>query len=201
MCNYVVKRCNRTTQYLCNASYCVAYCIRRLYKKKNFSLRRTTTTDCHHPPANKESANNTTNQLHPHPQGHAMVLDHQAAANHLTVNDEESHLLKLPPEIRNRIFELALAHDYTVRIEPDWKEPRPSLLHVCRQIRAETRLVYQHLRKFYICANACNIDKVRRWVALITDEELRSIQDLTLQYQESVRDRSLDHVSHVEQRE
>lgn len=30
-----------------------------------------------------------------------MVSDHQAVANHLTVNDWQSHLLKLLPELRN----------------------------------------------------------------------------------------------------
>jgi hypothetical protein len=116
-----------------------------------------------------------------------MVSHHQAPADHLAVKDEQSHLLKLPPELRNRIYELVLAPAMPFTLTTYGTQCRPGLLRVCRQIRAETRLVYYHLRKFYIIVTAENMDNIRRWAATITDDGLRSIQSLTLQFQTGPR--------------
>jgi hypothetical protein len=111
-----------------------------------------------------------------------MVSDHQAAANQPTVDDEQSHLLKLPPEIRNRIYELVLTVNYSFMITEIYKPLRPGLLQDSRQLRAETRLMYHELMEHDIVVTINNTAEIRRWAETLADDELRSIQSLNFHF-------------------
>jgi hypothetical protein len=110
-----------------------------------------------------------------------MVSEHYPAASRLFAENAQSHLLKLPPELRNRIYESALTADSSSRNRELHTPHRPALLQVCRQLRDETRLFYFSLNRFHIIVTVNNTKEVRRWAAAITDEELRSIPSLTFQ--------------------
>lgn len=64
---------------------------------------------------------------------------------------KKSHLLTLPPELRNYIYELTFASDVDATV--DLLKPTPpsnALVRTCRKICAETRLMYRSFyRKFW----------------------------------------------------
>ena len=111
-----------------------------------------------------------------------MVSDDQAAADLAFAKNEQSHLLKLPPELRNRIWELVLTVDYSFMITEKYKPLRPGLLQASRQLRAETRLMYHKLMDHDIMVTINNTAEIRRWADTLADDELRSIQSLNFQF-------------------
>lgn len=60
----------------------------------------------------------------------------------------ESNFLKLPPEIRNRIYRFVLHHPDDIWITKDGGIPEPGLLSVSKQVRAEAYGVYYHENEF-----------------------------------------------------
>lgn len=72
--------------------------------------------------------------------------------------DQRSPLLHLPPELRNRIYEYALAETEVLRLtkmvgEVDFASP--GLLATCRQIRGEAKGVYLAENSFMIRSGLC----------------------------------------------
>lgn len=58
---------------------------------------------------------------------------------------DNSPLLRLPPELRNHIYDLVFAEGGTINIDaPHYPQEIqvPTLLHTCRQLRAEASSVY-----------------------------------------------------------
>ncbi|GAB7335532.1 hypothetical protein MBLNU13_g07874t3 [Cladosporium sp. NU13] len=99
-----------------------------------------------------------------------MASEHHAAAGRLFAEIAQSHLLKLTPELLNRIYEYALTADGTSRNRELHTPRRPGLLQVCRQLRKESRLFYFWPNKFHIIVPVNNTEEVRRWAAAITDK-------------------------------
>lgn len=68
-----------------------------------------------------------------------------------SATSKKCHLLTLPPELRNYIYELALSPEPSATV--DLLQPTPpsdALVRTCRQIRAESQLMYRRLyREFW----------------------------------------------------
>lgn len=111
-----------------------------------------------------------------------MLSDDQAAANLIFAKNEQSHLLKLPPEIRLAIYGYVLAPDDTCVISKASKPRRPGLLQACRRLRNESSLLYHELNTFHVTLDLLQIDSVRRWAATITSDELRKIQLISFEF-------------------
>ncbi|KAK4953881.1 hypothetical protein LTR10_008485 [Elasticomyces elasticus] len=61
---------------------------------------------------------------------------------------KKSALLLLPPELRNRIYTLALSSTKPIIISVSTGLPKPSLLKVCRSVTAETTQLYYACNTF-----------------------------------------------------
>ena len=48
----------------------------------------------------------------------------------------------LPPEIRNRIYELTVINEQTITLAPRMQRLQTAVIEVCRQMRAECRELY-----------------------------------------------------------
>jgi hypothetical protein len=94
----------------------------------------------------------------------------------------ESYLLKLPPELRNRIFELVLSAAPKCYISELTRPHKPGLLQLNRQIRAETNLMYYALKHFTVHFTASTLSVVHNWVGTVTTAELRSIESVTFKF-------------------
>lgn len=112
-----------------------------------------------------------------------MVSNDQAAADLVFAENKQMHLLKLPPETRNRIYELVLTPEGTCVISKTSRYRRPGLLQVCHRLRDETRLMYHEVNKFHVVLTRSNVDNIRRWAATITADELRKIQALSFHFE------------------
>ena len=110
-----------------------------------------------------------------------MVSEHQTAGNNLNVNNEQSHLLKLLPEVRLRIYEYVLADrkEHGCHLSTLDKPRRPSLLQVCQQLRNESRLMYHEHTAFIMIASPHSFNSLRRWAATLNADEIRKIKTLT----------------------
>jgi hypothetical protein len=70
------------------------------------------------------------------------TMDRQAAAEHNT-NAPDVYILRMPPEMRNRIYDAVLPQGTTVRETSHSTLPaEPSILRTCRQIRSEAQGLY-----------------------------------------------------------
>ena len=70
-------------------------------------------------------------------------------------DNKESPFLKLPAELRNRIYEEALIRTKTVHLttleaKPSWR--CPDLLHTCQQLRSEASTIYYSGNTFRVLA-------------------------------------------------
>ncbi|KAK5737776.1 hypothetical protein LTR17_006424 [Elasticomyces elasticus] len=67
----------------------------------------------------------------------------------------------IAPELRNKIYEMVLLQEGTIRI--DKKLRIPALLQVCRQIRSDTLVMWHKRNPFDIIIMHCNADLLLRW--------------------------------------
>jgi hypothetical protein len=72
----------------------------------------------------------------------------------------ESYLLKLPPELRNRIYELVLSAAPKCYISKLPRPHKPGLLQLNRQIRADTSLMYYALKNFTVLFTASTLSVI-----------------------------------------
>lgn len=96
--------------------------------------------------------------------------------------DEQCRLLKLPPELRNRIYELALSdHDRRIAVNLD-KHSRgvPPLLQVCRQTRREALSMYYGGATFgcYWLHETSRVEMACQWFELIGDEAAKHVRHI-----------------------
>ena len=80
-------------------------------------------------------------------------------------NDRESPLLKLPGEIRNRIYRYAAVNSTVIHLHPDMAKPRhPNIMLACRRLYSEVRASYYEANEFSFTFNqAFTSDFVRRF--------------------------------------
>ena len=72
------------------------------------------------------------------------LLDHQTIASETVM--EDSPLQRLPPELRNHIFKLALTADRPIKLE-DLHE-KTALIRTCKQIRQEGSAIFYMCNRF-----------------------------------------------------
>lgn len=108
-----------------------------------------------------------------------MVSTDQLAGVSQTAPSAASHLLKLPPELRNKIYEFVLSERIYITDETE-RPYKPGLLQVNRQIRSETRTMFYHLATFAGRRLPYTYQEVRQWGSNTSDHELRNIQDLSI---------------------
>jgi hypothetical protein len=82
---------------------------------------------------------------------------HSAASHSMPIPAEEPDsvgFLSLPPELRNRIYDLVLG-EFDIELVLSKSQPRPPLLRTCRQIRAEASMLY-YARTFLVTSAETN---------------------------------------------
>ena len=78
---------------------------------------------------------------------------------------QDSPLLKLPPELHNAIYRLSLveAERITVVGGAARPPPEPALLQLCRQARKETTAIYYNENLFGIIISDCDASQYIKW--------------------------------------
>lgn len=59
-----------------------------------------------------------------------------------------AHFLTIPAELRNRIYELVVIEEETIRFQHTAKSLQPPILRVCQQTRTECRQMYYERNTF-----------------------------------------------------
>jgi len=100
-------------------------------------------------------------------------------------NADESALLRLPPEIRQRIWNYAV-HAQTVTIGDVYPNdsqdyPEQSILRVCRQVHAETCLLPYSHNSFW----PDDMDSLAVWLTRRLPEQMAAIQRIEIDCRES----------------
>lgn len=80
-----------------------------------------------------------------------------------TNRTQHSHLLDLPPELRNRIYREVLLKTDSIQVTGQGYE-RPSLLTTCRQIRSEGLSIFYHENSFSILMSDYDISVWHKWI-------------------------------------
>ncbi|KAK5114558.1 hypothetical protein LTR85_010135 [Meristemomyces frigidus] len=93
---------------------------------------------------------------------------------------DNSPFARLPPELRNRIFDLALTRSNGCRIELDQMQNYNQLTRTCRQIRAETHAVFYSQNDFLVGSDYDNkwVCKFRELLRLLGAEIVGRIKVL-----------------------
>ncbi|KAK3679769.1 hypothetical protein LTR78_000145 [Recurvomyces mirabilis] len=92
---------------------------------------------------------------------------------------EPSRLLKLPPEMRNLIWEYALHEQHPVRISRSNSAEAP-LLRTCKKIRNEGELIFYDTNDFDAIVTMFDWQHVAHWLRHRPPEKLFLIRSLTL---------------------
>ncbi|KAI5367236.1 hypothetical protein Slin15195_G023640 [Septoria linicola] len=80
------------------------------------------------------------------------------------------HLLRLPGELRTRIYELALVAETAIEITKDLNQP--ALLSTCKTIRGEATKMWWHENHFKITITDCDADLLAKFRALAKAHDL-----------------------------
>ncbi|KAK5121071.1 hypothetical protein LTR85_005555 [Meristemomyces frigidus] len=70
-------------------------------------------------------------------------------------------LLRLPPELRNAIYEHSLVQASPIVVTKDLKQPH--LLSTCRQVRTEAKKIWYNLNKFNVPAWDCDASLLKHF--------------------------------------
>ncbi|KAK3641140.1 hypothetical protein LTR56_006862 [Elasticomyces elasticus] len=92
----------------------------------------------------------------------------------ITASTGKCMLPTIAPELRNKIYEMVLLEDGTVRI--DKKLRVPALLQVCRQIRSDTLVMWYERNYFALTVMHCDADVLLRWGQHIRTTLLGSLE-------------------------
>lgn len=96
------------------------------------------------------------------------------------INDQQSPLLDLPPELRNIIYEFALQWAAAIRVPGISHQAATSLLSTCRQIRTEASPLYYKLNRFRTSIAAHGGSSVLVWLQILGQERCRLMRRLSL---------------------
>lgn len=94
---------------------------------------------------------------------------------------EQSLLKKLPAEMRNRIYELALTEAHPIQLSKDTlNQFQPALPKTCKQIRAECgSLIYAN--EFVVVVAECDTTFVSKFLESLNAEKASLIRSLTIE--------------------
>lgn len=120
--------------------------------------------------------------------------------NVTTYNEQNytSGLFALPPELRNRIYELILRVDSRdgkvsmvklSRSHAHARKRRPSVLRlllVCRQIYVEARGIFYNINHLKFTEKATGSDYLRGFLSTVSEERLKAVNAITLILPESL---------------
>ncbi|KAK4565850.1 hypothetical protein LTR86_003699 [Recurvomyces mirabilis] len=92
---------------------------------------------------------------------------------------EPSPLLRLPPELRNTIWEHALHEQHPIRISPTDSAEAP-LLRTCKNVRSEGELIFYATNDFDAIVTMFDWQHVAHWLRHGPQEKLSLIKSLNL---------------------
>lgn len=105
------------------------------------------------------------------------------------------HLLNLPGELRNQIFDFAVVEPSAIRVTSKGLD-QPALLKTCRQIRREAGTIYYGSNEFDICLERYNgaafvpfARQARRFDTRYQEQSIRFIFDFNPDWDNVVRSR------------
>ncbi|KAK5720436.1 hypothetical protein LTR17_014993 [Elasticomyces elasticus] len=101
-----------------------------------------------------------------------------------------SPLYRLPAELRNEIFRMALTSDSPIELRPS---NEPALLHTSSQTREETRLVYWAENVFFIMVRGEHYQEIVDRINALDIHKFRAIPKIIVRYQ-AQRGRYYEHV-------
>lgn len=104
------------------------------------------------------------------------------AGQHQTSSQQTSALLNLPPELRNRIYSLALTSPSKITPAKTGHLKHPALLQTCTQIRTEATQMWFARNAFQLPLNPSNLANLHSFLESSGKANLAVLQSLTLQY-------------------
>lgn len=99
---------------------------------------------------------------------------------------EKSPLSKLPPELRNIIYEHIVVNNDKIKVRDFYAGKRtsvakpPSILHACRQIRGEASPLYYGLNTFDMQSYEGNDKMLCRWLAGLEAQDRSHLREIRL---------------------
>lgn len=118
------------------------------------------------------------------------MSDQGTARSRAADHNAQSRLLKLPPEVRNKIYEHVLSRGRKALRGTNLH--KPGLLQVCGQIREEANLMFYDLRNFHMFATVSNLDVMDSWTTLVSTAELNCIHRLSFQLEFIISEGGVD---------
>ncbi|GAB1726771.1 hypothetical protein NU195Hw_Modified_33t1 [Hortaea werneckii] len=100
---------------------------------------------------------------------------------------QTSPLLTLPPELRNKIYSLALTSSTKLTPTPTGHLQRPALLKTNLQLRAETTQLWSAQSSFRIPLNPSNLSNLHAFLSNLGRANLAVLGGLELQYTHCVQ--------------
>lgn len=80
---------------------------------------------------------------------------------------DNSPLMRLPPELRNHIYDFAIGEGRAITVA-DYRHPQvPTVLHICRQARAEASSVYYSTHVFVAESQFGPSLALKDWLSMI----------------------------------
>ena len=73
---------------------------------------------------------------------------HSQTPHRIMTGHTKPHLLKIPLELRNRIYESTVISNKRIDISAPWNKEQPGLLRTCRQVRNEALGIYYNDNNF-----------------------------------------------------
>lgn len=99
----------------------------------------------------------------------------------MTSTTTTSHLIdKLPAELRNRIYRLALHTQDKIEITPAGFEGSMALLQTCKQVRQEAIGIFFAENGFKVTVNLDMSNALCGWMSAIGDDSIRLLKDVSI---------------------
>jgi hypothetical protein len=87
------------------------------------------------------------------------------------------HLLELPGELRNKIYDYVFPDNHDLVVSPNHVQPL-ALLHACRQIRLETNIL-PYLRSTF---HLTSLESLTSWKEMRTVQQLKAVSRIVVSF-------------------